>query len=169
VAKKPAVAAGTRRVGFIYLADGDAVSSGLVRHVLDELTVRPLADLLVGVRAFVHTVRDVAHVPDRQVPHVLCSDEVDLFAAGLVQMVALLAVQFGRSSGFLTLQSFPASRSLPTARQPFLIRRVAFVTQLLVVAQPPPVDNQRVPLLGASGCDVDLAKIDVDHQSAGRV
>jgi hypothetical protein len=57
--------------------------------------MRPLADLLVGSRAFAYAIRDVAHVADRQMAHFLRDGEVNQFAAGLVQMVALLAVQLG--------------------------------------------------------------------------
>jgi hypothetical protein len=84
VAKKPAVATGARRVGFIYLADSHALPAGFVRHVLNELAMRPLAELLVGLGALVHTIRDVAHIPDRQMGNVLCDGEVDQFAASLV-------------------------------------------------------------------------------------
>src|SRR6266542_981518 len=81
-----AVATGARGVGFIDLADGDALPPGFVDDVPHKLAVRPLADLLVGSRAFVDPIRDVTHVPNRQVLDALCDGKVDQLPASLVQM-----------------------------------------------------------------------------------
>src|SRR6266540_4578509 len=77
-----------------------------------------------------------------------------------MQMVALLAIQLSRGPHPPALEALPAAATLPTAGHAFLVGGVTFVAQLLVMAQQPAVDNQRLPGLGHDRGWVDLAQID---------
>ncbi len=131
-----------------------------IGDVVDKLAVRPLADLLVGVRTFVHAICDVAHIPNCQMGNTMLDGEVDQLAAGLMQMVPLLPIELGRGAGFLALQPLPASAPLSAAVDPRLIGGVALVPQLLVMAQQPPTYHERLPAFGTDRSRIDLAKID---------
>ena len=148
--------------GFIVQGDAHLESGRLLRQVAAELTVGPLADFLVGVPPLPHPIADVTHVAHRQFTHPVLMSEGDSLAGRLMEDVPLLAVAFGRRPILLALKPFPAAVALLAAGLPLLIGGVALVAKLLDVAEQPPADDERVPILGTKDRDVDLAQIDPD-------
>lgn len=95
---------GTTRSGRIRLVnpvDHRAHADNFLSEVAHELAVGPLADLLVGLLAEAHARLNVTHIPDRDLGHPLLLAKVHHLTCGLIENVALLAIELGADPGFL--------------------------------------------------------------------
>ena len=134
--------------------------------------MRPLADLLVSHSAQGDTILNVAHIPDRDLSHVVRLAELDRLAAGFMQDVPLLAMQF-RTGPRLAFHEFAmALRAGFGAGDQGGEFRMSFVAQTLDRSQRPPAHYQAVPGFGSNCRDIDLAQVHPGHLPAlfqGRV
>ena len=65
----------------------------------------PLGDFLIGVRAEVEAVLDVPDISDSDMGDFMLSAEINHMAAGFVEDLALLAVEFGAGAVFVFQQT----------------------------------------------------------------
>src|SRR5258708_21907541 len=123
----------------------DARAGRFLAQVPHELAVRPLADLLVGHVPETDPRLNVAHIAHREAADALLLAEGDHFPGGLMQDLALLAIQRGADLGLAPQQAPGTPRALLAAAELFLEEGVGAVASLLAGAQQPPRDDQCLP------------------------
>src|SRR6185369_14736679 len=92
----PTRATGSRRIPLIDFVQRDSNPCRFLSHIPHHLAVRPLADFLVGLRAEVDAILNVAHIAHREMAYSLLLGKGHDHPRRFMQEVALLAIAAGR-------------------------------------------------------------------------
>jgi len=151
---------------FLKLFDNDAQAPGFVLHIRHELAMGRLAELLVGLAAYVHPLLDLPHLPDHDPLDPLGLAELAGIASCQVQDLSLLPIHLGADWDCAFQQASPASHAALAATELLVKETVRPVAPLFTGPQATPRDRQGVLTRGGDRRDVDLAQVHPSQHTA---